>query len=145
MCKCKKPSLHVQQRLAKMQMETNMKNSISPQTSRSIDDNYPSGSVIDHKTTNKIPGFAGKEKHSVIKMNNCNAFLKDHLKVVDLNVCIDNQNDVSSNKKMKLPKISFMTAIFSQKIPLQLLEIRNPQTKLKIILWSRRISVKKGS
>ncbi len=72
---------------------------MSPQTPRSIDDNYPCGSVVDHKPTNKMSGFPRKEEASVIKTNNDIVFMKDPSKVVDLNVCINNQNEVSSNTK----------------------------------------------
>ncbi len=72
---------------------TSLKN--SPQIPRSIDDNSPSGSVVDYKQTNKFPRFAGKEEALVIKRNNDKAFLNDISKVVDMNVCINNQSEVS--------------------------------------------------
>ncbi len=91
---------------------------MSPHIIRKIDDNYPSCSVIDNKPTNKMPGFVGKEGASIIKINSDNAFLNDSSKVVDLNVCIDNQNKVSFIKQMPASKISFMTTILCSKLPL---------------------------
>ncbi len=52
---------------------TSLKNSMSPKIPRNIYDNYPSGSVVDNNPTNKMPGFAGKEEASIIKMNSDNA------------------------------------------------------------------------
>ncbi len=43
---------------------TSLKNSMSPQILRS---DSPSGSVVDNKPTNKLPGFARKEEASVIR------------------------------------------------------------------------------
>ncbi len=54
-----------------------LKNSMLPQILRKIDDDYPSGSVIEGKPINKMPGFAEKEVASIIKMNIDNAVLND--------------------------------------------------------------------
>ncbi len=86
---------------------TSLKYSMSPQTPSNIDDNivedktsskesnslddsknYPCRSVFDHKPTNKMTGPCGKEESSNIKMKNDDAFIKDCIKVVDLNTLL---------------------------------------------------------
>ncbi len=54
---------------------------------------------MNHKPTNKMTGFAGKEESSIIQMKNDDSFSNDPSKVVDLNVCIKSQKEVSSNAK----------------------------------------------
>ncbi len=74
---------------------------ISPKGSFSLCDpkSYPSGSAVNHNPTNKLSGFAGKEKSSIIQMKNDDSLSNDPSNKVDFNVCIESQKEVSSNAK----------------------------------------------